>query len=36
MDGFIKNEKIVVIAATNNLSKVDPALLRSGRFDLLI
>lgn len=32
MDGFQKNEDILVIGATNDISKLDPALLRSGRF----
>lgn len=33
MDGFEKNEKILVIAATNNAERLDPAILREGRFD---
>ena len=33
MDGFEKNENIIVIAATNNMSSLDPAILRPGRFD---
>ena len=37
MDGFDdRRGKIVVIAATNNVSVVDPAILRFGRFDLKI
>ncbi|MEA2386467.1 MAG: cell division protease FtsH [Thermoleophilaceae bacterium] len=33
MDGFGGNDDIVVIAASNLLEKLDPALLRPGRFD---
>ena len=33
MDGFGANEGIIIIAATNRRDILDPALLRSGRFD---
>jgi len=33
MDGFHINEGIIIIAATNRADILDPALLRSGRFD---
>src|SRR5881394_4297375 len=33
MDGFSSSDKIVVMAASNLLEKLDPALLRPGRFD---
>jgi cell division protease FtsH len=33
MDGFEKNEKVIVMAATNRPDVLDPALVRPGRFD---
>jgi cell division protease FtsH len=33
MDGFKKNEGIFVLAATNRIDVLDPAILRKGRFD---
>lgn len=36
MDGFSSHEHVLVIASTNRLEMIDPALLRAGRFDLKI
>ena len=33
MDGFEENEGIIIMAATNRVDILDPALLRPGRFD---
>jgi transitional endoplasmic reticulum ATPase len=36
MDGLEELEGVIVLAATNRIDLIDPALLRAGRFDLLI
>jgi len=36
MDGFLANEAIVVMAATNRADILDPALVRPGRFDMQV
>lgn len=36
MDGFNKEDRIVILAATNLSSSLDSALVRSGRFDRII
>ena len=33
MDGFEENDKILIVAATNLLENLDPAIQRPGRFD---
>ncbi|RDD63750.1 ATP-dependent zinc metalloprotease FtsH [Ferruginivarius sediminum] len=33
MDGFEKNEGVIIVAATNRPDVLDPALMRPGRFD---
>ena len=36
MDGMARNPGVVVLAATNRASAIDPALTRPGRFDLIV
>jgi transitional endoplasmic reticulum ATPase len=36
MDGIVELKNVTVLAATNRLDMIDPALLRPGRFDLII
>jgi ATP-dependent metalloprotease FtsH len=36
MDGFGKQSRVVVVAATNRADVLDPALLRPGRFDVRV
>jgi chaperone BCS1 len=36
LDGIVGNEDRIVIATTNHINKLDPALIREGRFDLKV
>lgn len=36
MDGFHRNEGIIVVGATNRVEDLDKALLRPGRFDVRV
>ena len=36
LDGVVEHRGRVIIAATNHIDKIDPALIRDGRFDLKI
>lgn len=36
MDGFYKDESVIILAATNIPNSLDPALTRAGRFDTII
>lgn len=33
LDGFSANDGVIVVGATNNIERIDPALIREGRFD---
>ena len=33
MDGLVSNDNVMVVASTNRLDSIEPALLRAGRFD---
>ena len=36
MDGFVQNENIFVLGATNDINNLDQAALRPGRFDKIL
>ncbi|CAB3383581.1 Hypothetical predicted protein [Cloeon dipterum] len=36
MDGFKAKERVIILAATNRLDSLDPAIMRPGRFDRLV
>lgn len=36
MDGFERNEGVIVIGATNRVEDLDKAILRPGRFDVRV
>ena len=36
MDGFAGRSRVIVIAATNRVDVLDPALVRPGRFDRIV
>lgn len=36
LDGFENHEGVVVIAATNQIHRIEPSLLRSGRFNFKV
>lgn len=36
MDGFEKNNKIIILASTNFKESLDSAIIRPGRFDRII
>lgn len=36
IDGFANHEKVIYIFTTNHLEKLDPAIIRPGRIDLLV
>lgn len=36
LDGVIEYEGVVVLAATNSIESIDPAILRAGRFDQIV
>jgi ATP-dependent 26S proteasome regulatory subunit len=36
MDGFASSHNVIVLAATNRIDILDPALTRAGRFDRII